>query len=218
MFCRFIHFFKENWSTSIPAHEKEEEIHVGCWTGKVNQVHELLKSGIDPNITDREQVTPLHIASLRGLKWIARELIDRGAKMTLDCRGQSPLYWAAYRGKISTISLLFEKFKDIDPNAPDNRGKRSLRAAAKRGHREAINALLGHGADLSLADGKGWTPLHLCYYHGHITLALDLIHAGANPKALDLNGRTPQDLTGKAGLFAKIRSLFQKVIIFINTH
>jgi len=53
--------------------------------------------------------------------------------------GETPLHWAAYRGKTRIAKLLIKKNADI--NARDTIGDMPLSIAIKRGHKAIVRAL-----------------------------------------------------------------------------
>ncbi|KAN0127891.1 Ankyrin repeat-containing domain protein, partial [Lactarius tabidus] len=54
----------------------------------VSVVRLLLERGEDVNVQDKQQRTPLHLASYNGKLEIARLLLDRGAKLDAACIGR----------------------------------------------------------------------------------------------------------------------------------
>ena len=58
--------------------------------------------------------------------------------------------------------------------------------------------LLSAGADPSLRDRNGDTPLHLASLRGHVALARLLLDAGAVPGSLDSKGQTALQLARSA--------------------
>ncbi|KAL8953964.1 MAG: hypothetical protein Q9183_007303 [Haloplaca sp. 2 TL-2023] len=59
--------------------------------------------------------------------------------------------------------------------------------------------LLGHGADTSLRDTHGSTPLHVAVQDNHPELISMLLKAGAHVDACDDDGKTPLDYAGAHG-------------------
>jgi ankyrin repeat protein len=100
-------------------------------------------------------------------------LLTRGADATLTTRrGVNALMLAAGVGTaeqdttgrfkdesdiIRTIDILLDQ--GIDINAADSGGRTALHGAALQGYDEVVAALVERGANLSLADEDGFTPL-----------------------------------------------------------
>lgn len=75
----------EDWSTS-------EEIFTAVVNGDVDNIRKLLESGVNPSLSDSEQMTPLHFAVDRGYLEIVKLLIQNGANVNqANSDGQTPL-------------------------------------------------------------------------------------------------------------------------------
>jgi ankyrin repeat protein len=83
-----------------------------------------------------------------------------------------------------------------------------IAAAAERGDKEAVRALLGQAADVNGSQGDGMTALHWAATHGDAELTAMLVYAGANLRATTrLGGYTALHLAGQAGSAAVIKTL-----------
>ena len=60
---------------------------------------------------------------------------------------------------------------------------RELPRCAQTGHLEAVEALLGAGADAHIRNAKGWAPVHSGAAAGHLEVVLRLVAAGAAPRS-----------------------------------
>ena len=58
--------------------------------------------------------------------------------------------------------------------SPANRGMQPLHLAAWRGHKEVVECLLDHGADVAALDDLGHTPLAYAEWGGHGEVVLIL--------------------------------------------
>ncbi|KAJ4313076.1 hypothetical protein N0V84_009610 [Fusarium piperis] len=127
----------------------------------------------------RRGQTPLMSAIARGLD-LALCILDYGPDLNIvDNSGNGPLHYAVYQyGK-----PMFDK-----PLARTDESKKSDKLLT------LLSALLEAGADPSLANEEGQTPLHLCdvrsllYYTGLTEL---LVKYGASTEARDFMGYTP---------------------------
>lgn len=114
--------------------------------------------------------TPLHVAAALYRTAGARALIDAGANVHARNRhGAEPLH-SACQGQpgseswnpteqAATIELLIRA--GADPNAVDKRGVAPLHRAVRTRCAAAVRALLENGADSTLKNGSGSTPLSL---------------------------------------------------------
>jgi ankyrin repeat protein len=129
-------------------------------TSKVDDVRNLLDSGVDPNIENNKRKTPLYWAAYTKNDKIVKLLLDKGADPNIeDNEGKTPLYWAAYTKNHKILELLLAK--GADPNIEDNEGKTPLYWAVFTGNIHATNILLQHGANPNKPDKKGDTPLSI---------------------------------------------------------
>lgn len=77
-------------------------------------------------------------------------------------------------------------------NLPDATGLTPLHIAAANGNVALVAELLAYHADVNAHDAThGVTPLHLAARNGHHQIAKLLLEHGANPQALDHQGKTP---------------------------
>jgi ankyrin repeat protein len=71
-------------------------------------------------------------------------------------------------------------------------GMTALLLAARQGHAEAVDVLLGAGANIDQVNvGDGTTPLLIATINGHFDLASSLLARGANPNLAGEAGATP---------------------------
>jgi ankyrin repeat protein len=106
-----------------------------------NKVRLLVTSGNNPNETDEETRTGLHIAAIRGNLSIAAILIKAKARLDItDKLGNTPLHYAADRNQAEMAKLLLDAGASPDPTNKD--GVTPLMMAASRGNLEILGALL----------------------------------------------------------------------------
>jgi hypothetical protein len=166
--------------------------------GNQEAVQVFLSCGVDLEIRDERNWTPLMISSFNGKEYFALLLIKCGAKINArDKNGYTPLHWAAYNGYANVVKLLLEK--GADPNDRSQFGWTALMQAATRGQLFACAYLLAQGADPNLASQDGWTALHKAANNGHTQVVKLLLDKGANRYAQYQDGNTPLDLAVKAG-------------------
>lgn len=82
-------------------HNEEVE---GAW--KAAAVRELLDSGADPNLLDNEGFSPVHRAASSGATQALRELLSRGADVTIGVR--SPLFEAIREQRLEALEVLLD--------------------------------------------------------------------------------------------------------------
>lgn len=163
-----------------------------------NAVQVFLSCGVDLEVHDDRNWTPLMVSAFNGNLDFAKLLIKCGARVsTKDKNGYSPLHWAAYNGHVDVLKLLIEK--GAEPDTKSQTGWTALMQAATRGHLLACAYLVFRGADVNSATTDGWTSLHKAANNGHIDVVKLLLEKGANRFAKYQDGNTPIDLAIKAG-------------------
>ncbi|KAG5449039.1 Poly [ADP-ribose] polymerase tankyrase-1 [Clonorchis sinensis] len=81
----------------------------------------------------------------------------------------------------------------LNVQVTDTLGRKStpLHFAAGYGHREVVEVLLEHGADVASRDDGGLVPLHNACSFGHVDVVHLLLTAGSDPNARDCWNYTP---------------------------
>jgi ankyrin repeat protein len=119
-----------------------------------NKVRQLITSGSNPNETNEETRTGLHVAAINGNLSIAAILIKGRAKLDItDKLGNTPLHYAADRNQAEMAKLLLDAGAAADPI--NRNGATPLMMAAGRGDLEIVRALLAKGANPSKTDFTG---------------------------------------------------------------
>ena len=114
----------------------------------------------------------------------------------VDEYGRTPLHYAAADGDTSQVEKLLRTGllrKAADPNALDDNGWSPLHFAAQAQSAPVTAALLQAGADVSLRDSFGNTPLFraVSSFRGDGSVIQLLRSAGADPIAPNHSGVTP---------------------------
>ena len=150
------------------------EILKAASAGDLKRVKELLEH--DPRLLrarDRLGNTALILAVDSGHHEVAELLLNSGVK--------PDIYEAAAIGRTELLETLTEKAPEL-VNSFSPEGFTPLALAAHFGHREAVEFLLAHGADINAISKNelAVTPLHACLYGRRIEVATVLIDRGAD--------------------------------------
>jgi FOG: Ankyrin repeat len=144
-------------------------------SGSVEAVRLLLDAGADFEAKDDYRgATPLLFAAEQNHADVVRYLIERGANPNartktvveegrrgpaLPTGGLSGLMLAAREGGIETVKVLLEAKALVNQQSAE--GHTALLAAIQNANVEIAGLLIDAGADVSLANDRGWNPLYM---------------------------------------------------------
>ncbi|XP_008302268.1 protein phosphatase 1 regulatory subunit 16A [Stegastes partitus] len=185
----------------------------------LNEVRELLNSGVSPDLVNEDGLTALHQCCIDDFVEIVQCLLDAGASVNA-CDGElwTPLHAAATCGHTGLVQLLIQAGADLlavnaDGNMPYDlcedeatlellemvmaeQGITQDRIDECRGAKEAamlvdIQALFQSGADINAQDNNGATLLHIASANGYVSVAELLLENRAQVEVKDADGWTP---------------------------
>uniref|UniRef100_A0A8D3C8C3 Protein phosphatase 1, regulatory subunit 16A n=1 Tax=Scophthalmus maximus TaxID=52904 RepID=A0A8D3C8C3_SCOMX len=185
----------------------------------LDEVRELLNSGISPDLVNEDGLTALHQCCIDDFVEIVQCLLDAGACVNAcDSELWTPLHAAATCGHTGLVQLLIQAGADLlavnaDGNMPYDlcedeatlellemvmaeQGITQDRIDECRGAKEAamladIRALLQNKADLNAQDNNGATLLHIASANGYVSVAEILLENRAEVEVKDSDGWTP---------------------------
>lgn len=122
------------------------------------------------HLSSPEGYTPLLLACFFGREPLARWLIEQGADIHVTAKNDmavQPIHAAAAKAdqSLSILTLLLERGADV--NARQGGGFVPLHTAAQNNDPAMADLLLTHGADPTLTNDEGKTPLDLALEAGH---------------------------------------------------
>ena len=179
-------------------------LHSASFKGHPQVVRYLLRHGVNVNVRDSENDTPLLLASFKGHLDVVQCLLEHGADVNLlDNYLNAPLALATYYGHVNVVRLLLEH--NAEPNPEDKGGNTPLHDAV-RGDRfnaeraQIVRLLLKHGANPNARNHKLQTPLHLVSGRADLLDVLRLLlEHGADLDAKDEDGKTPLQVSLESG-------------------
>ncbi|XP_043203160.1 death-associated protein kinase 1-like [Amphibalanus amphitrite] len=161
---------------------------------------------IDPNVSNRQGETSVHVAAGVGQLEVVQALRSKGAELDrVDERGDSAAIWAARHGHPAVLSYLIAEGADVD--CKNKCGETPLLVACKYGHGPVVRILCEAGVILDTQDDHGESALHASVWHGFPLLTQLLIAAGADTDTVNQEGETPLHCAAARGLVAAVRSL-----------
>ncbi|EED13813.1 ankyrin, putative [Talaromyces stipitatus ATCC 10500] len=131
--------------------------------GYTDVVEALLERNAD---TEALQYGTEGTALMRAIDWnaipVVELLLKKGANVhARDCFGRGTLHSAACNGRSEIIKILLEFDPTLDVNMQDVNGKTTLHDAARLGLDDTARVLLDYGADPTIKDKFGRTPIRV---------------------------------------------------------
>ena len=180
----------------------------------------LLKLGVEVNRRDKDNETPLNLATLWDHFKLADLLLDHGADVFVENnQGDTPLHilskhWMYNEGDVlNHARLLLKRGAEVNRRNRDN--NTPLLLAMVWGQFKLARVLLGHGADANVEDNNSMSPLHLlsesrCHDEGDaLDIIWPLLEHGAAVNGRDRNNQTPLLLAMGRGWFKLARILLE---------
>jgi ankyrin repeat protein len=126
----------------------------------IGMVRLLLEKGADINAANAYGRTALHLAATYANDELASILLWSGADpSSRSISGTTPLYLASFLGYEALVRVLLRHMRGRGVDERTTDGFTALWRACLKGHAEIVRALLLGGADHTIADNEGRTPL-----------------------------------------------------------
>jgi len=164
---------------------EDTQLHHAAALGDHSQVIEILESGVDVNVRNKIESTPLHKnLECKPLLGIVNILIKAGADVnSRDFIKRTPLHWIAKKQRKKILVRLIESGAYVD--AESSCGMTPLHCAAKWNLINNIKILVESGADINKQDLNGNTPSHYSHYPRNLMIF------GADTTIRNKKGLTP---------------------------
>ena len=170
-----------NFMKSMPAEGAAAEVKSGG-AGEAAAIAALKKKGLGVSADQ------LRRSSLEGNAADVQALLDAGVSANTGATlGETPLYYAVFSGcgarqgendgLVSTVGILLKGGADV--KRKDDNGNTILMSAAQMCGGKIVSALLAAGADKSVTNGSGITPLGMSFMMHKADAAEALVNAGA---------------------------------------
>jgi len=179
----------ESWKEVYLSHGKllEKDLFQAINSNDSRLVQDLIDLGVNPNIKDKDDFTPLTKAAWEGYSDIIRTLLNAGVDPNFaDGHGDTALIQASYGGRAVIIKMLLEA--GADPNLAGMGGEDSALGVVSCmwNYTDIANMLLEYGANPDLMyDGR--TALLCAAKNGNLELIKRLLDRGADPNLASEN-------------------------------
>lgn len=151
----------------------------------LKQAHEVLeiasKTGI--KIKEGEEVQLTSTLAAQMMRMAKQKALNEKDETALIQTAGVLLYLAGYQNKADVVRQVFAYYKDFYKHSQYL--AEGLAVAAELGHRDVLNEMIIHGADLNPKTGK--RPLESAVSGGHEAVVNLLLSKGANVLPLDLD-------------------------------
>lgn len=147
--------------------EIQAQLHQAIEASDLALVDRALAAGADPFLCSAQGLTPVHMAVHAGNAPLLGRLLS-GARVDLrvdepSAQGHSALSDAAAAGHLACVHTLLEAGASASFKGP--RGVRVLHRAAAQDNAEILRMLFKAGADWTVPDAEGRTPLDVLQAH-----------------------------------------------------
>ncbi|XP_012993276.1 ankyrin repeat and SOCS box protein 11 [Esox lucius] len=167
----------DSWADRTPLHD-------AAYQGRLLMLRTLVTQGFPVDMMTMDRVSPLHEACLGGHYACAKLLLENGANVGIvSTDGATPLFNACSIGSIACVQLLLQHCPTVHhPLAsPTHHPQASpIHQTAKKGHRECLELLLSHGANIDLELPGVGTPLYAACRAQATSCVERLLQSGAD--------------------------------------
>ena len=177
--------------------DPDDGLHGAVFTGKAETLQLLLAAGGDPNYAGNNSYNPPLIcaAATESSAVLARVLLAAGADPnSKDVEGDTPLHWAASRGRTDMARQLLDAGADLGA-ASNKDGDPPLHCAVSAGDCDTVALLLRRGANINIKDQNGRTALDVARRGGNNQGLIDAARRGPRKRIVDLLATSLTGLT-----------------------
>ena len=143
----------------MPVIANPPEIIRASYEGDIDTISALLKQGERPDTQDAIGWTPLMVAAAENHIDIVNLMLEYGANVNIEnVWGRTALHFASRYGFTDIVTTLVKNGAIVNANNDHSR-QPPLFSAIEYNHKDVVQVLLEHGADIKLKNGDNLTPL-----------------------------------------------------------
>jgi ankyrin repeat protein len=191
----------------LPQIQRTEVVEA-AFSGNLERLKEFEASGIDFNLGDYDDRTPLHLAASEGKFEVVKYLLAKGVDVNAKDRWHGTPLADALRGKHTQIIRLLQEKGAKTFNIKTDLRLQLCQAAADGDLDQVKNFVLV--SDVNSGDYDYRTPLHLAASEGKIEVVRFLIEHGAKVNVQDRWGGTP--------IQEASRNNFSEIVQLLKSH
>ena len=204
--------------------EEEEDTAPVTLRSSSKQILQLLISvcHVDANVCDIDDITPLHLACMRGNRVAVGILTSAAVNVDAqDKKGDTPLHFACLNGDPEIVEALLKKGADCLIQNQEN--ELAIHVACAEGHVDIVKLILKmrfdkRGEMMVWCDREYNTPLHFACESGSGDIVQLLLLNNADPNACRLHDVTPLHIVAKEGFIDIADVLLQNTNSEINVN
>jgi len=184
----------------------DSALHHAIREGAVDAALELIRFGAPVAAENAKRVTPLILASQRGLLPVVQSLLGRGANpLSISATGSTALLQASHFGHCNIVVLLLEHGAMIE--MANFKNTTPLMRASQEGHTSVVELLLARGARVNRRNNEHMSALMLASQRGHANVVRLLLHYKADIDAMTAQRSTSLLLACKRENIEVVREL-----------
>ncbi|KAK3858889.1 hypothetical protein Pcinc_034947, partial [Petrolisthes cinctipes] len=155
-------------------------LHVSAEEGDEQTVKYFYGAHANPNITDKFDRTPIHVAAEHGFTPVVDLLAEKFKASVMDRTkdGSTLVHIASLHGHPDTVMAFLRK--GVPLHMPNKMGARCIHTASQRGHVGVVNAILHKGEHVDVTTNDGFSALHIAVKAGKPGMVEALLGHGAN--------------------------------------
>ncbi len=158
----------------------------------------IINTGLDVNIKDKDENTPLNNACKKNEIAIVKYLVNYEANLNIqDKEGKTPIFYASQNNYTEIVKYLFDNGANL--NIQDKEEKTPIFYASQNNYTEIVKYLLDNGANLNIQDKEEKTPIFYASQNNYTEIVKYLLDNGANLNIQDKEGNSPLLLVIKNG-------------------